>query len=167
MTQTSTRSASASATFSVVDIEKVHRRARADLIMISESSGAITVEEARAYADDFELLAKHGYLRTVDMTLFSDGKEVCAVQYEANTAAGDLTSSRPGGAMWPRVYKPWLRIFLRYTRDYDAAARAKLSPHLKINWQPSNADISHGGLRSSGGRDYASRAYGLQRRDWN
>lgn len=165
MTQTATRSASA--TYTVADIEKVHRRARADLVMIAESTGALTVEKAHAYADDIELLAKHGCLRAVDVTLMGGQTEVRALRYDVNTEAGSLSTTRPGGVMWPKVNSPWLRIVLSYTKRYDAETRARLRPELKISWGPSYADTSHSALKSSGGRDYASNGYGLQRKDWN
>lgn len=159
-------STSATYTYSVVDIEAVMRRFSADIIMIAQSTQAITEAAARDYAHDVELLAKHGYLRIVDLTLLSGSAEVCAAQYVVNTDAGGLTASRPGGVLWPRVANPFLRITLYYTSAYDAAARAALRGSLKIGWVPSTADTSHAALPQSGGRDYASNGWGLQRKDY-
>ena len=66
-----TRTASASATYTVVDIENVVRRMKADLVMIADSTGAWTAAKAADYAHDVEVLAKAGYLEWVDVTLFS------------------------------------------------------------------------------------------------
>ena len=162
MTQTRT----ATATYTVLDIEKVVRRVKADLVMIADSTGGWTPAEAQNYAHDVEVLATAGYLKHVDVTLLSHGVEVMAARFEVDTDAGGLTCSRPGGVLWPKVGGPFLRIILRYTADYTATARAAMKSQLKINWSPTDADTSHSTLRSAGGRDYVSNAYGMQRKDW-
>ena len=159
--------ASSTYTFSVVDIENVMRRFSADIVMIAQSSQATTEATARDYAHDAELLAKYGYLRMVDVTLLDGSREVRAAQYVVNTNAGDLTASRPGGVLWPRVSSPFLRIILYYTASYDSNAREALRPSLRIPWITTNADTSHVGLAQSGSRDYASNGWGMQRRDFS
>ena len=161
-----TRTACASATYTDVDVENVVRRMKADLIMIGDSTGAWTPTEAANYAHDVEVLAKAGYLASVDVTLLSNDLEQRATRFDVNTDAGSLTSSRPGGVLWPKVPSPYLRVVLRYTGAYTSAAREATRGKLKINWSPSKADTSHSSLTSSGGRDYASNAYGMQRKDW-
>jgi hypothetical protein len=152
--------------YTIADVETVARRFTADLVMIAQSSGAITEDKARQYAHDVEALAKKGYLKQVDITLFSAGVEQRATQYTVNTASGDLTMSRPGGVMWPRVTSPYLRIILLYTADYTAAAREAMKERLKISWVATNDDTSHASLKAAGARDYASNAFGMQRRDY-
>ena len=163
MSQTQT----ATATYTTIDIEKVVRRVTTDLVMIAESSGAITADKAREYGHDVELLAKEGYLEKVDVTLLSAGAEVRATCYEVNTAAGGLTASRPGGVLWPKVASPFLRLVLYYTSAYTESARQKMAGKLRIGWVTTTADTSHSVLKSAGGRDYASNAYGMQRKDWD
>ena len=153
-------------TYTNTDIEKVMRRFTADIVMIAQSTLAITEAKARDYAYDMEALAKNGYLKKVDLTLFSGLVEVRATQYTVNAAGDDLTTSRPGGVMWPRVASPELRIIVFYTDAYDAAARESMKPKLKIGWVPTTADTTHEGLAASGGRDYASNGWGLQRKDF-
>ena len=103
MTQTRTASATGTDTYTVVDIERVVRRVKADLIMIGDSTGGWTPETASNYAHDVEVLAKAGYLKHVDITLLSHGVEVKATRFEVDTEAGGLTCSRPGGVLWPKV----------------------------------------------------------------
>jgi hypothetical protein len=158
--------ATATYTYSVTDIEIVMRRFSADIVMIATSSGAITEDKARTYAHDVELLTKGGYLKSVDLTLFSGAAEVRAVTYTVNTSSGDLEMSRPGGVMWPRVQSPDFRIILTYTDAYTASAREQMKGRLKIGWVASNADTSHSSLSGRGGRDYASNGFGLQRKDF-
>jgi len=162
MSQTRT----ASATYTFVDIENVVRRVRADLVMIADSTGAWTGANAADYAHDIEVLAKAGYLKYVDVTLQSNGAEVKAVRFDVDTDSGSLTSNRPGGVLWPRVAGAYLRIVLGYTDAYTSAAREATRSKLKIGWVPSNDDTSHTSLMSSGGRNYASNAFGMQRKDW-
>jgi hypothetical protein len=154
------------ATYTVVDIENVVRRVKADLIMIADSTGGWTLETTGQYAHDIEILAKAGYLAYVDVTLFSNGIEVKATRFHVDTDAGGLTSSRPGGVLWPRVPGPYLRIVLGYTSAYTPTVKEAFKVKLKINWTPIDADMSHSNLKSSGGRDYASNGYGMQRKDW-
>jgi hypothetical protein len=153
-------------TYTVLDIEIVMRRFLADIVMIAQSSGAITEAKAREYAHDVEVLAKNGYLRKADLTLFSAGQEVAATQYGVNTASGELTMSRPGGVRWPRAVNADFRIVLYHTETYDDAARERLRYKLKIGWSATNADTSHATLNRAGGRDYTSNGWGLQRQDF-
>jgi len=162
MSQTGTKTG----TYTVADIEKVVTRVRADLMMIADSTGGWTPAETQNYAHDIEALAKAGYLRKVDVTLLDDGEEVYATQFLITTSASGWTSSRPGGVRWPRVGTPYLRIVLFYNDSYTSAARETMKSKLKIGWSPTNADTTHAGLSSSGGRDYASNSYGIQRLDW-
>ena len=156
----------ASATYTVVDIENVVRRVKADLVMIADSTGGWTAAEARDYAHDIELLAKGSYLASVDVTLFSNGREIKAVRFDVDTDAGLLSSSRPGGVLWPKVTNPYLRIVLYYTSAYTDAAREATRGKLKIPWTPASVDTSHAGMTSSGSRAYTSNSYGMQRKDW-
>ncbi len=162
MSQTRT----ATATYTVVDIENVVRRMKADIVMIADSTGAWTASKAADYAHDIEVLAKAGYLEYVDVTLFNNGVEVKAVRFDVDTDAGSLTSSRPGGVLWPKVAGAHLRVVLGYTDAYTSDAREATKSKLKIGWVTSYDDTSHASLTSSGGRNYASNAYGMQRKDW-
>ncbi len=162
-----TASSSYSDTYSVVDVEVVMRRVNADLVMIATSSRAITEEEAINYGHDIERLAKEGFLEHVDLTLMSGTREVRAMRYDVDVNSGALTSSRPGGALWPRVDSAWLRIVLRYTDDYTPAEKQKMRSKLRINWTPTNVDTTHATLSQSATRDYASNAFGMRRKDFS
>lgn len=166
MNYAATATASISHTYTDADVEAVVRRFTADIVMIAQSSGAITENEAREYAHDVEALSKRDFLKKVDVTLLSNGAEVRAAEYTVNTASGDLTMSRPGGVMWPKVDNPHLRVVLSYTSAYTAAEKEKMRSSLKISWTPTSTDTSHAGLKVSGNRDYASNAFGLQRKDF-
>ena len=153
--------------YSTTDIEIVVRRFTTDLIMIAQSSGAITEAKAREYAHDVEVLATNEYLKQVDVTLLDGLAEVRAAQYRVNTAAGDLVMSRPGSVLWPRVADPDLRVVVSYTKAYTPSAREALRGKLRISWVPVSVDLNHPTLNASGARDYASNGWGLQRKDFN
>lgn len=153
-------------TYSVVDVENVVRRFSADIVMIANSTAALTESKARTYAKDIEALAKNGYLSSVDVTLLRDGKELKAVRYDVTTEAGSLNTSRPGGVMWPREPSGWIRVTIWHTSSYDDAAREKMKGKLENSWGPSTDDTSHSGLRQQGSRDYASGGFGMQRKDF-
>ena len=158
MSQTQT----ASATYTTTDIENVVRRVKADLTMIADSTGGWTTQQTADYIHDIEVLAKAGYLAWVDVTLLRDGVELKAVRFNVDTDAGTLTTSRPGGVLWPRETNAKLRIILNYTNEVPEATRKTL----KIGWTTSYDDTSHSSLSSSGGRNYVSNTYGMQRKDW-
>jgi len=169
MSASLTRTRSASDTYTSIDVANAVRRMDADLRMIAQSTGAISEAKARDYAHDIEALAQAGYLRSVDLTLLAGGaygSEVAAVTYVVNVVAGGLATSLPGGVLWPVVADPHLRIVLYYTDAYDQTARGRMAPKLKIPWSPTDADTRHLALSRSGGRDYVSGGYGLQRSDF-
>jgi hypothetical protein len=161
MTQSSTQTT----TFTTTDVEAVVRRITADLVMIASSSGAVTEERAREWGNDIELLAKNGYLNYVDLTLLSHGVEQKATRFYVNES-GTLANDRPGDARWPKVAGPDLRIVLSHHSTYDQQAQEKLAGRMKISWTTSNDDISHSRLTQSGGREYSSNGYGMQRKDY-
>lgn len=159
-------SESVSYSWSTADIEKVTNRFRADIVMIAQSSGAITEACAHEYAHDVNLLAKGGYLKFVDLTLLSSGVEVRAVKYYVNTDSEDLIMSRPGGVRWPKVVDPYFRIVLSYSSAFTESVRQEINSKLKRKWVSTNANTSHSTLISTGGRNYASNGWGMGRKDF-
>lgn len=169
MSTSMTRTWSDTDTYTSTDIANAVRRTEADLRMIAQSTGAITEAEACNYAYDIEALAQAGYLQSFDVTLLTGGAygtEAAAVTYTVNVIAGGLATSRPGGVLWPRVASPYLRIVLYYTDAYDETARGRMASRLKNRWSPTSTDTRHLALSRSGGRDYVSGGYGLQRSDF-
>lgn len=154
-------------TFTDTDVEKVVRRFRADLKMMVQNTGGMTEAKANDYATDVETLAKKGFLEKVDVTLFSGTKEIKAAVYTVNDKGGDLTSSAPGGVIWPRVDSPRLVVHIWTTKAYTDEEEAKLKEKLKVQWGPSASDTSHSELTSSGGRDYMSNGWAMQRKDYS
>jgi hypothetical protein len=156
-----------SSSYTVADIEKVVNRFSTDLLMIADSTKAIPQEKARTYARDVERLVKKGYLNSVDVTLLDFfGTEVRAVTYQVNTDADSLTSSRPGGVLWPNTTGGTVRLILHYNDTYDDSAREAMRTALETPWVPTSVDTSHASLRAGTGRDYESNGFGMQRKDF-
>ena len=156
-----------SSTYTTADIEKVMTRFLTDLLMIADATKAETQATVRSYAHDIECLAKKGYLQKVDLTLLDFwGSELKAVVYEVDTDAGGLTSSRPGGVMWPHTPNGSLRFVVTPTLLYDADAEEKMKPILERPWVNSSVDTSHSSLSSSGSRNYENNGFGMQRKDF-
>jgi len=160
------QTATSTSTYSAVDVENVFRRFRADILMIADSSGAVSRQNAEDYAHDAEYLAARKFLKKIDVTLMVGEREVRALQYNVNEAAGGISTSRPGGVMWPRLQDGLIRIIFTHTPAYTPDAKQAASSKLKFNWTSTSASTEHLSLSVSGGRDYASNAFGLQRKDF-
>jgi len=161
-----TSSSTKTFTYTNEDVTKVVRRFTTDLLMIADSTKTITQDNAKDYGADMEYLAQRGFLKMVDVTLFSGSTEIKAVQYAVAIGNKDLTSSRPGDVLWPVVKDATLRVIVTYTADYTAEQKAKHKPNLQINWTPTDASTDHTSLQQSGGRDYSSSAFGVTRKDF-
>lgn len=158
---------SSTTSYTFADIEKVLGNFRADLLMMADSSKAMTQEDARKYAHDVECLVKNGYLKKVDVTLIDFfGTELRAVTYDVDTEAGSLSGSRPGGVRWPNTPHGRIRVVITNTPSYDSDAKEKMREKLDISWGPTSVDTSHSSLQSSSGRNYASNSFGMQRKDF-
>jgi hypothetical protein len=156
-----------SVSYTYADIEKVVRSFGTDMLMIADSTKAIEQQKARDFTADIECLAKHGYLKSVDVTLLDGlGNELRAVKYDVDTDAGSMSSNRPGNVLWPRTPEGSVRVIVRYTEAYNENARQALQGKLQLNWGPTSVDTSHATLRAGSGRDYASNGFGMQRKDF-
>jgi len=161
-----TTTATGTGTYSAVDVENVFRRFRADILMIADSSEAMSRQEAEDYAHDAEFLAARKFLKKIDVTLMVGNEEHQATQYHVNENSGGIDSSRPGGVLWPRIPEAWLRIIFSYTSTYTPTQKETAKSKLKINWVPTSVSTQHHSLTASGGRDYTSNAFGLNRKDF-
>ena len=141
---------------------------KADLVMIADSTGGWTAAKAADYAHDIEVLAKAGYLKWVDVTLLSNGVEVKAVALRGrHRRRSGLPRADLAGFSGRKCRVPHLRIVLSYTDAYTSEMRGgHEEASSRSVGSTSYDDTSHVSLMSSGGRNYASNAYGMQRKDW-
>ena len=130
----------ATETYSFVDVEIVIRRVTADLIMIANSTGAWTEDFARKVGHDIELLAKKGYLNVGRRDPLQLRRGAEGVRFEVKFAAGSLSMSRPGGVLWPRVWRPptcassWAHRRLHAYRGGNGRRR------IGVSWTTTNTD---------------------------
>jgi hypothetical protein len=156
--------ATATETYSTVDVENVVKNFAADLRMIAESTGTWSRALVDNYVLDITWMAKRKYLNFVDLTLLSAGVEISAVRYSVNENSGELTSSRPGGVLWPRLAGATLRIVVGPTPKWESEPPDRTQ--LQIPWNATTDDISHSRLKPAEGRNFTSNAYGLLRKDY-
>jgi hypothetical protein len=155
----------ATETYSVVDIENVMRKFSADLRMIAESSATWSRDQVERYVFDITLMVKEGYISFIDVTLLNGTlEEIRAVRYTTNEHATELTSSRPGGVLWSRVNHGSLRIVIGYTNKWFSNPPDR--KQFKIEWIPTQVDLSHASLQISSGRSFVSNSYGIERKDY-
>jgi hypothetical protein len=153
------------ATYSTVDVENVVSSFVADLRMIAESTGTWSRSQVENYVSDITYMAKRKYLNFVDLTLLQAGIEIRAARYTVNESSGELTSSRPGGVLWPRVTGASLRVIIGPTEKWESEPPDR--SQFQIQWSATGEDISHSRLKSGHGRNFTSNAYGLQRKDYS
>ena len=94
--------------------------------MIAESSGTWSRSLVDNYVSDITYMAKRNYLSFVDLTLMNAGVEIRAVRYTVNENSGELTSSLPGGVLWPRLTGATLRIVVGTTAKWKVSHRIEL-----------------------------------------
>jgi hypothetical protein len=159
---------STSSTYTVADVAKVVDKFTADLLMIAQATGAMTVQAARLAAADVKLMAQRGYINRVDIVLHNAaGTTVRAAAYRASEDASGWSSDRPGNNLWPRSPNGGLAVVAFFTTTWWALTEAQRQAFL-INecgdkWGPSSIDTSYGGMVGRYDRRYASNGYGLER----
>ncbi len=154
----------ATTTYSVTDIENVMRNFGADLHMIAQSSNTRTRRDVDDLIHDITLMAKEECIDFVDVTLLSNGQEVRAVKYVINEDSSTLTSTRPGGVLWPSILGASLRIIVGGNSKWHSNPIA--TNRLYKTWGSTDVGTSHSQLATSSGRNFVSNGYGLERKDY-
>lgn len=164
----SSASSTATSTFTQ-DVQNVVRKFKADLRGFAESTAGMTRDHADDISYDVETLCLGGYLKEVQVVLFSGQQKQRATTYLINSQNERRVTDRPGAAIWPKVYNPHLTVILLYTPAYHALTeqqRQQVAATLKCSWSPSSVSTDHRDLRASGERGYNSNAFGFERKDY-
>lgn len=157
-------------TYSAEDIKKVASRFGADLVMLAQSSAAMTTTRAEGVIDDVKLFAKKEYIERISVVLNDgSGKQLKARRYEVSTDASLWTSERPGDNLWPKTPSGSISVVLHYSSVWEAlgdVAKSNFKATLSRAWGPSDVDTSFSAMSGTVARRYASKAYGMERTDF-
>ncbi|HYH52617.1 MAG TPA: hypothetical protein VD761_00655 [Solirubrobacterales bacterium] len=163
-------SESYSESFSSADIVKVADRFGADLSMLAQASGAMSGSTVERVIHDVKLHAKKQYIDRISVALLdSSGEVIKARKYVVSTNASLWSTDRPGDNMWPRSPSGEISVVVHYTATWNAlgaVAEANFRETLKENWGPSELDTNFPGMTGTVARRYASKAYGMERTDF-
>jgi len=156
--------------FSYSDVRKVAERFAADLAMVAQATELMPSSKVNDLVSDIKAFAREGYLSEVNLFLFdATGREIRGRRYSVSIDADLWSSERPGANNWPSIPGGELSVVISYSDSWDA-----LSPLKKENfkaariipWSPSSLDTSHPDLAARTTRRYASRGYGMERKDF-
>jgi hypothetical protein len=152
-------------TYTRVDVGKTFESFRSNLRMICMSSGC-DGDSVEQRADDVLTLAYAGYLKRVDVVLFSaTGQRLRAGKFAVSEDAGGWSSDMPGDNIWPATAGGSISLIIHYSKSWSAlseARQAEFRQGLTIKWVPSNQDTTFAEMEADGARRYASNAYGLE-----
>lgn len=159
-----------SETYSADDIKKVASRFGADLVMLSQSSEAMDATRVADAIEDIKAFAKNEYIERVSVVLAdAAGKQLKARKYEVSTDASLWTTERPGDNIWPKTPSGAISVVIHYSDAWDAlgdVAKSNFKGKLKMPWGPSDVDTNFPGMSGTVARRYASKAYGMERTDF-
>lgn len=156
-------------TYTVADIKRVLGSFGADFGMMVASAGLMadwprgTIDMLVADLVDY---ANGKFLAEIDVSLWRDGVELRAARYHVSGSAQGWIDQRPGSCMWPRTPAGNIVVVIVHSDDWKTAAsdkRVAFRKGLRLQWGPSNLDISHSGLVQHQDRRFASNGFGLER----
>lgn len=156
-----------STTFNREDIRRVHAAFAADYRIAAESTKLHSSKYVDQNVAAIKAVAEERYLETIHMRLLaSDGSVREAAVYEVSTDASGWTSERPGDMYWKAEPGDVLRLTIFYNEKWDGFTQTQKdafrNEHLQ-GWGPTDFDGRYDGMTTSNDRQFASRAYGLQR----
>jgi hypothetical protein len=154
-------------TYTVADIGKVIDCVAADLDMNAQSTGLLSRDSVKRYAEDVKLMAEKGYLFEANIVLEdASGEVIRAAKYEVSTDASTLTARRPGNNLWPRTPGGELFMVVRYSQKWQNltdSQRLNFRQTLSVGWSTINTDLSFPSLTRSADRNYVSNGWGVSK----
>jgi Bacterial HORMA domain family 1 len=156
-------------TYTVADIKRVLGSFAADFGMMVASAGLVE-NWPRSRQDllvaDLVDYANSKYLAEIDVSMWRDGAELRAARYHVSDSAQGWINERPGSCMWPRTPDATIEVVAVGTsvwKTAPSAERDEFRAGLRLQWGPSDLDISHSGLVQRQDRRFAANGFGLQR----
>jgi hypothetical protein len=159
----------ATQTHTVTDIRKAFEGFEADLRMIRRRTEAQSEQWAENVGHDVHVLAEEGYLSQINVIFYDcTNRKRFARRYTPETGTFG-TTDRPGANPVPTDPLGRLDVVISYSSKWYALSdeqRRRVRASLRISWGPSQEDITHADMRSTGGRRYASNGFSLARSDF-
>jgi len=167
------QTATATQSYTVVDVGKVFACFATDFDLMRESTGLWpdggTADHLVA---DVTTFAQFGYVDMIAVVLHdAGGRELRASHYEPSTSASSWSADRPGGCIWPRTPGGSLNAVIDPSNAWhalDASERDNFrQSKLKMTWPEGSVDLTHPNLISAADRRFASNSYGLRRTSYS
>jgi len=159
-----------SGTYTAADVVKVTDRFGADLVMLVQSTEAMSVAWAEDSIHDVKAKARKDYINRVSVVLKdAQGTVIRGRRYDVSIDASLWSSERPGDNIWPKTPDGSLTVVVHNTSTWTslgATAKANFEATLKHSWSSSDVDTNFPGMNGQQGRRYASNSYGMQRTDF-
>lgn len=154
-------------TYNREDIRRVHAAFAADYRIVAEWTELHSSEQVDRNIAAIKALAEEEYLDQVHMRLLSSAGAIReAAVYKVSTNASGWSTERPGDLYWTASPGDSLRLTVFYSDKWGALSEAQekafRAAHLQ-GWGPTDFDGNYDGLAGSTDRQYASRAYGMDR----
>ena len=156
-------------TYTVVDIRRTFEGFNADLRMIANRTGTMSIYEVDNYMNDIMAWAEKKYLSYVDITLIdANNTPLKAVRYTVDENGYAIQSDRAGNNDWQFIPNTQLIIIVMNKSSWNNMnsidqENFKKSNNFKISWGPSYIDNSYKHLSKEIGQLYASKGYELKK----
>jgi len=154
-------------TFNRDDIRRVYASLAADYRIVAEWTelhGSAFIEQT---IGQIKAIAEEQYLREIHMQLQSSAGAVReAAVYRVSTNASGWSSDRPGDLYWSSRSGDTLNLIVYFSQTWWDLTQADRDTFAAIHmpgWGTSDFDGDYGPLIARVDRQYASRAYGIDR----
>ena len=156
-------------TYTVVDIRRTFEGFNADLRMIANRTGKMSITDVDNLINDIMAWAENKYLTYVDITLLDANKNpLKAARYTVDEKGNAIQSDRAGNNDWQNIPNTELTIIIKNKETWDKMIseeqeKFKKENNFKIIWGPSTIDNSYKHLSKENGQLYASKGYELKK----
>jgi hypothetical protein len=154
-------------TFNRDDIRRVYASFAADYKIVAEWTELHSASQIERNIAEIKLFAEEQYAQSLHVQLVGpDGLIRRAAAYRVTANASLCSTDKPGDLRWTSYEGDRLEIIVFYSQKWwdltDAQRQAFRDAH-NITWGTTDFDGSYGGLVASTDKQFASRAYGMER----
>lgn len=154
-------------TFNRDDIRRVYASFAADYRIVAEWTGLHSAPFIATTIEEIKAIAEEQYLKEVHLQLWSSTGAIReAAVYRVSTSASGWSADRPGDLYWTTYHGDSLRIIVYFSQkwwDLAEATRVAFASIHMPGWGTTDFNGSYGTMAGRTDRQYASRAYGMDR----